>query len=112
MTMKKLVERAPMAPIGSGRVYNGEKRTVTYAIDGRTGRIVKDFGPEGGARFNRCKSRKADELEDMCQTIETDTEILVTQTSMNMPYNLRGAQCLQVVFEKSLHCHYSRCGKQ
>lgn len=89
MTMKKLVERSPMAPAGSGRIYSGEKQTVTYAIDGRTGDILRVFKTGGGAKMlvdtSRCKPKEADDLEDECESKDSDKTILVARTGMNIP---------------------------
>lgn len=88
MTMKRLVERSPIAPPGSGRIYSGHKQTETYAIDGRTGNILRIFRTGGGLKTmvdtSRCKSNQADELEDECDSKESDITILVARTGMNI----------------------------
>ncbi|KAF8467758.1 hypothetical protein BDZ91DRAFT_793427 [Kalaharituber pfeilii] len=84
MTMKKLVERSPMWSTDTRRAYSGEKQTVTYAIDGRTGDILRVFKTGGGARMlvdtSRCKPKEADDLEDECENRESDKTILVART--------------------------------
>lgn len=95
--MKKLVERSPMAPPGSDRIYSGEKRTETYAIDGRTGDILRIFRTGGGAKMmvdtSRCKPSQADDLEDECDSKESDKTILVSRT---------GTRCLDVTFSEPI----------
>lgn len=85
MTMKKLVERSPMSPHNSGRIYSGEKQTETYAIDGRTGDILRIFRTGGGAKMmvdtRRCKPSHTDDLEeDECDSKESGITILVART--------------------------------
>ncbi|KAF8455671.1 hypothetical protein BGX38DRAFT_1166071 [Terfezia claveryi] len=85
MTMKKLVERSPMSLHNSGRIYSGEKQTETYAIDGRTGDILRIFRTGGGAKMmvdtRRCKPSHTDDLEeDECDSKASDITILVART--------------------------------
>ncbi|KAF8426275.1 hypothetical protein EV426DRAFT_530773 [Tirmania nivea] len=89
MTMKKLVERSPMSPHNSGRIYSGEKQTETYAIDGRTGDILRIFRTGGGAKMmvdtRRCKPNHTDDLEeDECDSKESGITILVARTGMRL----------------------------
>lgn len=88
MTMKKLVEISPWSPPGSGKVYSGEKHTVTYAIDGRTGNILRFFKSGGGGRMlvdtSRCKPKETDDLEDECESQDSDKIILVGRTGITI----------------------------
>ena len=109
MTMKKLVERSPMAPYGSGRIYNGEKQTETYAIDGRTGDILRIFRTGGGAKMmvdtRRCKPSHTDDLEeDECDSKASGITILVARTGMRRLMQLYLSLYL-LCLNHSVHCH-------
>lgn len=107
--MKKLVERSPMSPHNSGRIYSGEKQTETYAIDGRTGDILRIFRTGGGAKMmvdtRRCKPSHTDDLEeDECDSKASDITILVARTGMRRSGSTQVYTYLLFV-NHSLYCH-------
>lgn len=67
VSVKDLVDRfAPFCPPGGGRVFNGEKKTVTYALDTINGNVTKVYSTGGSAMVvdKNCKAKGLDPLED------------------------------------------------
>ena len=84
--MKGLMEQCPFTPLGSSQHFSAEKQTVTYAIDGRTGGVLRIFKTGGGAGMlvntARCKPKEKDDLEEECESGDNDKTILVARTGM------------------------------
>lgn len=82
MTMKQLVEDLTPFQDG-GRVWSGEKKTTIYAINGKSGKIMRIFQTGGGPQKvmdERCKAKDLDDLEDECDSNESKKTILLGRT--------------------------------
>ncbi|RPA81727.1 hypothetical protein BJ508DRAFT_109917 [Ascobolus immersus RN42] len=66
LSVKKLVDNAPFNPPDSDRVFNGEKKTVTYALDTANGNVANVYSTGGSAMVMdvNCKANDLDPLED------------------------------------------------
>ncbi|KAL7266643.1 bifunctional endoribonuclease/protein kinase ire1 [Rhizina undulata] len=87
ITVKDIVEKfSPFSPPGSDKVYNGGKRTTTFAVDAQTGDVLRVFSSEGMININntpkKCKPTTAlEELEDECDSLDTPSKtILIGRT--------------------------------
>lgn len=66
VSVKDLVDTyAPFRPPGSGRVFNGERKTVTYALDTTNGNVTNVYSTGGSAMVVDMNCKKGlDPLED------------------------------------------------
>ncbi|TGZ82833.1 hypothetical protein EX30DRAFT_369885 [Ascodesmis nigricans] len=56
VTLKDIVHNMPYRPPGFDTVYNGSKNTTMFAINAKTGEIVRSFSPMGDTVLNMCTS--------------------------------------------------------
>lgn len=80
-TIKDIINTTPYKPPGSNKVFNGQKTTVTYAINARTGMIERIFsadGLHGPVNGKKCKiSRSGFKGEDCELDSEVDDGIIM-----------------------------------
>lgn len=75
ISVKGIVDNTPFSSSGSDKVYNGDKKTTTFAIDARSGKVQRVFSSSGLTVTNnkRCKPNtglEVEDLDDECDSIE------------------------------------------